>query len=154
MNTTEPMGDMPSNEMPGMDMMMMMYMSFYNSCDLTLLFKGLKSTDDDHPKGNPAKYAGLLAIQVCLVIVMEALGYVRWTMQNKLKADGVEVVPWPTRLSLAFNYLISLTFGYLAMLGVMSFNTGIFIATVGAYAVTNILFTYLKKLYAVKHRRE
>ena len=58
-------------KMDGMDdMMMMMYMTFYQSNELTLLFKNLNSSDN-------GKYFSLLLIVFSMGIGIEALGYLR-----------------------------------------------------------------------------
>ena len=58
-------------QMDGMDdMMMMMYMTFYNSNELTLLFKDVNSSDN-------GKYLCLLLIVFFMGLSIEALGYLR-----------------------------------------------------------------------------
>ena len=57
-------------QMDGMDDMMMMYMTFYNSNELTLLFKDFNSSDN-------GKYLCLLLIVFSMGLSIEALGYLR-----------------------------------------------------------------------------
>ena len=50
----------------------MMHMSFYNTNELILVFKGLDSSKES------GKYAGLLCVLIMWVVLGETLNYYRW----------------------------------------------------------------------------
>ena len=126
-------------QMDGMDdMMMMMYMTFYQSNELTLLFKNLNSSDN-------GKYLCLLLIVFSMGLSIEALGYLRQrNMTNSKFLANEDEVSMGQKLLLTFNYMIATTLAYALMLAVMSFNAGVFIATILGLSAGYFIFSHLK----------
>ena len=61
-----------------MPMPMMMYMSFYNTNNLTLLWKQLDS------KKKTGTYIALLLLVACLCVLMEVLGHFRFKSRFRI----------------------------------------------------------------------
>ena len=115
-----------------------MYMSFYAGNDVELLFKGFKSKSDE-----PGKYFGLLLLVFVVAFCIELLSHIRFRIMSKHAANE-EQIPVGDKILMCLNYLFSVTLAYGLMLCVMSYNRGVFFATIFGLGVGNHLFFYLK----------
>ena len=140
MNYTAAPEELATSEPLGM-MMMMMYMSFYNTNDLVLLFKQIDSKADN------SKYAGLLAIVACLVLMMEALSFMRFKSVYQINNLTQGEFTFTQKLALTGNYMLSVTLAYAIMLCIMSFNAGVFITVIVSLTACHAGFGYYKHTY-------
>ena len=130
-----------------MDMDMMMYMSFYNSNELVLLWKNLDS------QGENGKYFGLLAIVVVWIFAMEFLSYKRHAIMHRINTENHGDISGGEKAVLVLNYGASVSLAYLVMLAVMSFNVGVFIVTILSLTMTHMVFGYFKhRYYTIPHK--
>ena len=120
-------------------MMMMMHMSFYNSNELILLFKGL---DSEKQSG---KYVGLLILTAVLCVLLETLGHFRNKLIRETHLAYKVEFGMKQRLMIAANYLLSLMLSYAIMLIIMSFNVGVFLVVCLTLAACRIVISYLRR---------
>ena len=114
-----------------------MYMSFYQTNKLTLLFKGLKST-------TTMQYLGLLLLLFMVTILLEAFSFHRYILAYKFKLNSPDQSQLMLRVQMFLSYLVSLVLAYGLMLAVMSFN-GLVVVTIAiAHGISHFIFARLK----------
>ena len=125
---------------------MMMPMWFENSDRVKLLFENFKSD-----KGETGKYIGLLVFVVALGFLLEVVNYLRYQksleFKNKEKTGSFKMM-------LIMTYGLSVTLAYALMLCVMSFNVGVFFATIVGLTIGNFVFSPMKRTLAFKKKCE
>ena len=132
----------------GMDMMMMMYMWFWQGTEVTYLFKDIKSTSTG------GYVLGLFCVAL-LAIILELLVYVQ--SQVKIKEINSQIneqmwenIPYKrssirckvsvqSRLLQGFLYMIMVLTAYFVMLLVMTFNAGILVSVVLGLGFGNLM---------------
>ncbi|KAM1198321.1 hypothetical protein ACFX2J_009697 [Malus domestica] len=105
---------------------MMMHMSFFWSHSAEVLFTGWPGPD------RPAMYAISLVFVFLLGVLVE------WLSHSRLIKTGTNIVT--AGLLRTCLYTVRSGVSYLVMLAVMSFNGGVFLATVGGHAVGFLVF--------------
>ena len=78
-------------------------------------------------------------------VSIEALGYLRFKtmIDSKFMANDVQM-DFMRKISITLNYLVSVSLTYALMLCVMSFNAGVFFATILGITIGYFFFSYLK----------
>ena len=124
--------------------MHMMHMTFFQSTELTILFKPLSSD------GSIVRYIALLIFLFIICVISEGVNYHRYTM---IKANGDRRIPIPLRIKITASYFATVTISYGIMLVVMSFNAGAFITIIAGLTLGNFTFGYVKKKRQINERK-
>ena len=117
----------------------MMHMSFYQTNDLILLFSKFNS----HNEG--LYYWSLIFFVFLFGVVNEWLGYMRFTYNIKSKIEFGNNMPQKYKVFIAVSYVLQLIIAYSLMLCVMSYNVGVFVATILGLTAGNFVFGYRKE---------
>ena len=141
--------DMPADTgdkmpMPMPMIMYMMHMTFYQSNEFCILFKGFNSN------GSNGQYAGLLIFLFFFCVVLEGLNYHRYKMIKQHKEDEVS---HSFRFKITGSYFVTVLMAYSVMLVIMSFNGGAFITIILGLTFGNSIFSYYKKKDLINDRQ-
>ncbi|KAB1225935.1 Copper transporter 6 [Morella rubra] len=119
------MGAMPPSSMHGMRRRMMMHMTFYWGKEGEILFDCW-----------PGRSTGMYALALLFVFLLGFL--VEWLSHCRLIKPGLNHVQ--AGLVQTTLYTLKIGIAYLVMLGVMSFNGGVFLAAVAGQGLGFLIF--------------